>query len=129
MNAPEPSIRDYPARTLADYQAKLIDIFGSMPSPQRLARLENRAMLAASGHSGQRYVAPAADTRKAALDNPNCAEILRALHYPMTRREVCQSTGMNGATAKAAFHRLANAGLIKRHSMNRQHVTVWERGE
>lgn len=115
--------------TLEQYQAKLIDLFGSMPSQQKLARVENRAMQASIGHSGQRYVAPAADTRKAALDNPNCAEILRCLSYPMTRREVCESTGMNGATAKAAFHRLANAGLIKRHSMTRQHVTVWERAE
>jgi DNA-binding transcriptional regulator YhcF (GntR family) len=44
----------------------------------------------------------------------------------MTRREVCTATGMNHATAKSAFHRLANAGLIRKHSMTAQHITRWE---
>ena len=122
---PEASIHAFPERTLADYQANMIARFGFLPSWERLAKMESREMRNRLGGVQQRNVTQ--DTRQAALDNPSCAAVLQAMTKPMTRAESVAATGMNVSTAKAAFFRLINAELIKRHSVTKQHVTRWEK--
>lgn len=126
MNAPAFPITNLPNRTPQDYAADLVRRFGKMPSMEQLASMESAAMRAANGRNVH-LASPA--TKADVAENPTCQAILRLLAKPMTCRQLCEVSGMNKATAKSAFQRLTNAGLIRKHGMTGQHVTIWERAE
>jgi hypothetical protein len=124
MNAPAFPITNLPNRTPADYVADMVRRFGYLPSLAALARLESREMRARAGNY---RMTDAATVRAEFEANPARMAMLAAMTEPMTQREIAAKTGMHKSSVQQAVDRGVRAGLIRKHSMNEQHVSIWER--
>jgi len=124
MNAPEHTIRDYPARTLADYQADIIARFGCLPPLERLARIESKLARATFGNY---QIGSQSVIREDFQNNAARMAILNALVKPMTTRQIVEATGQVKGSVQQAVARGVQGGLIRRHSVDKNHTTIWER--
>ena len=123
MNAPDFPITNLPNRTTADYEADLVRRFGRVPDMAELAAMESREMRARVGN----YRAADTATVRAEFEAsaPRMA-MLAAMTKPMTASEIADATGLHKSTVQQAIARGVQAGLIRKHSMTRQHVSIWE---
>ncbi len=99
------------SRTPLDYQSDLIRIFGEVPSPAKLASMENAAMRESLGYGYSNC--HRAYSVKEVMANPSDARVIDALRDgPLNGQEIVRSTGIPKSTVQKCIMRAKSAGMV-----------------